>query len=197
MKKIQIILVIMTAVFFMTACGGGSGNQSVAQKSEITVNTDGMEKKFEPTSTWAYHSTKTFTANSETSTASITTVVLANFELDTQQAFISLGKQKLDKPEQIKVMFSFTGEKDTKVETPIKAGEYTAEADKFRKVEPPTIYYVADGKEKSVEFDRNTMKGQLTISGVSGTTITGSIDVTDGKNSLKATFSANGQKSVK
>lgn len=202
MKKTQIILVVTTALFFM-ACGGGNSNgksedgKPVAEKSEITVKADGVEKTFEPTSTWAYHSTKSFTDSSGASTSSITTIVLADFELDSEKAFISLGKQKLDKPEQIKVMFGFTGEKDTKVETPIKAGEYAAEADKFSKVETPTIYYFADGQEKSVEFERNTFKGKLTINKVSGTTITGSIDVTDGKNTLKGSFSANGHKSVK
>lgn len=35
------------------------------------------------------------------------------------------------------------------------------------------------------------------ISGVSGTTITGSIDITDGENTVKGTFSAEGEKSVK
>lgn len=199
MKKIQIILIIMTALFFM-ACGGGGkseGGKLDVEKSEITVKADTVDKTFEPTSTWAYHSTKTFSDSSGSSKSSITTVVLANFELASEQAFISLGKQKLEKPEQIKVSFGFTGEKETSVDTPIKTGEYTAEADKFSKFETPTIYYFAEGNEKSVEFEQNTFKGKLTINKVSGTTISGSIDATDGKNTLKGNFSANGHKSVK
>ena len=65
------------------------------------------------------------------------------------------------------------------------------------KVEKPKILYYVDGKEESIEFERNTSKRKITISGVSGTSITGDIDITDGKNSLKGSFSANGHKSVK
>jgi hypothetical protein len=203
MKKHFLILTI--AVFF-AACGGTannseSGSESLSQKSEIAFNVGGQEKKFEPNSTWAYHSTKTFSSivdgKSEMSTASITTIVLGNFELDTTQAFISLSKQKLDKPEQIKVMIGFTGEKDSKVDTPIKKGEYKAEGDKFSKIESLKIFYFADGKEQIVDLDDKMMKGTLNIKSVSGTTITGDIDVTDGKTSLKGTFSANGHTSVK
>ena len=65
------------------------------------------------------------------------------------------------------------------------------------KVEFVTIYHVVDGKETAVELDDKTMTGKITISGLSGTKMYGSIDITDGKNSVKGTFEAEGEKSVK
>lgn len=202
MKKINIILIFALAIF-LAACGGAGGIGG--GKSEITATVDGQEKKFEPTSSWAYHSTKNFSllidGNREMSKSSITTIFLANFELDSSQAFNSLGKQKLDKPEQVKVRFGFTGEKDSTVETSVAKGEYTPEPDdnkqKYMKISSATIYRFADGKEEEIEFDMKKTTGKLTITGVSGTTVSGLIDITDGKNSLKGTFSANGDKSVK
>ncbi len=68
---------------------------------------------------------------------------------------------------------------------------------KPNKVEFISIYHVVDGKETEVEFVDKTMNGKITISGVNGTTINGSIDITDGENTVKGTFSAEGEKSVK
>lgn len=204
MNRKLLFMLVLTALV-AAACGGAgdstTGTASTAAKPEITAQYESQEKKFEPTSNWAYHSTKTFTepvdGKSVMTTSSITTIVLANFELDTKQAFITLGKQKLSDTSQIKVMLGFTGAQDTKVETAIKTGEYMADADKYNKVETPTIFYFADGQQKSIDFDRNTMKGKLNITEVNGSTIKGEIDVTDGKNSLKGNFVANGHKSVK
>lgn len=193
MKKLLIPLTILIGVF-LVACGGGGS-------SEVTVKVDGQDKKFEPSSTWAYHSTKTFSypENGKTvmTKSSISSIVLANYKLDTEQAFISLNKQKIDKPEQIKIMFSITGEKDSSVDVPVKAGEYTAEAERFSKVDGVTIYYLADGNEKRVSLNDRKLKGKINISGVSNGTISGDIDVTDGENSVKGSFSATGDKSVK
>ncbi|MFZ1701363.1 MAG: hypothetical protein WBO10_12365 [Pyrinomonadaceae bacterium] len=198
MKKTNTILIIALAAF-LAACGAVGGG-----KSEITTKVGDQEKKFEPTSTWAYHSTKNYSllidGNREMSTSSITTVFLANFELDSSQAFISLGKQKLDKPEQVKVTFDFSGEKGSTVETSVVKGEYTPEIDdkeKYMKISSVTIYRFLDGKQEEIEFDRKKTTGKLTINGVSGTTVSGQIDISDGKNSIKGTFSANGDKSVK
>lgn len=202
MKKLNIVL-IFTLGIFLAACGGAGGIGG--GKSEITATVDGQEKKFEPTSTWAYHSTKSYSllidGNREMSTSAITTIFLANFELDSSQAFNSLGKQKLEKPEQVKVSFGFTGEKGSTVERSVSKGEYTPEPDdneqKYMKISSATIFRFADGKEEEVEFDMKKSNGNLTITGVSGTTIAGEIDITDGTNLLKGSFSANGHKSVK
>jgi hypothetical protein len=193
MKKLLPLIIIIG--LFLAACGGIGGS------SEISVKVDGQEKTFEPTSHWAYHSTKTFSypENGKTvmTKAAYSSIVLANYELDTKQAFISLNKQKIDKPEQIKVMFSITGDKDSSVDTPVKTGEYTAESERFNKVDSVTAYYFADGQEKRVTFNDGKMKGAVTITGISDGTISGDIDVTDGENSVKGSFAAKGHESVK
>ncbi|MEZ5346757.1 MAG: hypothetical protein R2681_14495 [Pyrinomonadaceae bacterium] len=194
MKKLVPILLVAFSIF-AAGCGGlGAG-------SNISVKVDGKEHTFEPKSTWAYHSTKSFSYPEDGKTvltkSSVTHIVLANFDLDTSQAFISLGKQKLEKPEQIKITLSITGEKETSVDTPIKAGAYKAEEEKFNKVDSVTIYYFADGEEKRMILDDKKLKGTINIASVSDGTINGDVDVTDGENTVKGGFSAKGDKSVK
>jgi major membrane immunogen (membrane-anchored lipoprotein) len=202
MKKI--IVMIMAAL--LTACSAGSqvgigtkdSSKSYAAKRELAVKYAGKEQRVATVSAWAYHSTFTNTAaGGEISTSSSTSVVLANFELDTSQAFISINKRKIEKPEEVKVVFSFLGEKGTKEDTPIKAGDYPAEGEIFGRIRGISIFHFTDGKEKQTEFDEKAMKGKLTIKSVQGTTVNGEIDVTDGTNSVKGSFSANGHKSVK
>ena len=142
MKKIQIILAITTALFFI-ACGGGNkdGNSSSeaskpsAGNSEITVSIGGQEKKFVPSSTWATHSVKSFSPNSDGSgqfKTSSTTIILANVELDKERGITSINKKQLDQPEQYRVHFGFSGEKGTDEKTEIKAGDYQTNADRIR-----------------------------------------------------------------
>lgn len=194
MKNLFIIIITLLLAFMFTGCGNTGS-------SEIKVKVDGQEKNFEPKSTWAYHSTKSFSypENGKTimTKSSISNIVLANYELDTEQAFISLSKQKIDKPEQIKVMFSITGDKESSVETPIKTGEYSSEAERFNKVDGVTIYYFSDGQEKRVIMDGNKMKGKIIIDSVTDGTISGSIDANDDDNSVSGSFKAVGHKSVK
>ncbi len=179
MKKIQIILAITIALFFM-ACGGGSndgnskneGSKPTAEKSEITMNIGGQEKKFEPSSTWANHSVKSFSPNSDGSgqfQTSSTTIILANIELDKERGISSIQKKQLDKDGQFRVHFGFSGEKGTDEKTEIKAGDYQTNVDSYapNKVEFVTIYHVAGGKETSVELDDKVIKGKITISGLS------------------------------
>lgn len=200
----KIIVVVLAAL--LTACSSGSepangvkeSPTSKTAKSELAVKFADKEQRVEAVSTWAYHSTFTNTAaGGEVSTSSSTSVVLANFEIDTSQAFISINKRKIEKPEEVKVVFSFLGEKGTKADTPIRVGEYPAEGEMFNKIRSISIYHFADGKEKQAEFDEKTMKGKLTIKSVQGTTVNGEIDVTDGTSSVRGSFSANGHKSIK
>lgn len=189
MKKL-LTAVLVTTTLLLAAC----------ENTLVEVKVDGEEAAFTPESTWAYHTTKTFSYPENgkivmTKTA-YTSVVLANFELDTDQAFISLNKQKLDEPGQVKVMFSLTGDKETSVDTPVKPGDYTTDAERFNMLEDVTVYYHADG-EKRGELGGKDVKGKVTITGVSGTTISGSIDVTDGENLVRGSFSAEGHESVK
>ncbi|MGE3468108.1 MAG: hypothetical protein AB7J13_14400 [Pyrinomonadaceae bacterium] len=192
--------VLIAAVMLIAACGGASPG---GDSSDLNLTIEGAQNTLSPKSSWAYHTSKSFSSSKDGQTdmftSSSTTVVLANYELDTTQAFISLNKQKLDKPEQIKVSFGFSGEKGTSSSTPIAAGEYVAKKEMFEgnKLEFVTIYRFADGKQQQVSLNEKEWTGSLKINGVSGNVLSGSIDVTDGKNAIKGSFSANGHKSVK
>lgn len=193
--KNTIILIAVTIAVFLAACSSAGTGTSATK--EIIVNVDGKEQKFEPKTTWAYHTAFTYSAGGESSVSSSTTIVLANFELDTSNAFISINKRKIEKPEEYKISVNFLGEKGTNQDTPIKPGDYPAEGDIFNKIRSVSISHFDDGKEVSTGLDEKSMKGNLTIKSVEGTTVNGEIDVTDGKNSVKGSFSANGHKSVK
>lgn len=204
MKNALIVLAITTALFFI-GCGTGNSDSvkpASSGKSELTVSIGGQEKKIVPSSTWATHSVKSFSPNSDGSgqfKTSSTTIILANLELDKERGIASINKKKLDQPQQYRVHFGFSGAKGTDEKAEIKAGEYQTNVDRYapNKVEFVTIYHVVDGKETAVELDDKVMNGKITISGLSGTKIYGSLDVTDGKNTVKGTFEADGDKSVK
>ena len=186
MKKLAIHLTILISIF-LTACGGGGA-------TGFKLKFDGQEKGFTSTSSYIYHSTKSFSStkdgNTEHTSASITTVHLANFDLDKSQALISLAKQKIDKPEQIRVNFSIIGEKGTNAEAPIKPGEYLPENKKFQTLGYVNVFSFDGKAQKRTSFKYNGMKGKVVIDSVTDEKITGSIDITDGENSVKGSFTA-------
>ncbi len=185
MKNISAI-VFITIGLFLVACGGGS--------SGLTAKFEGQEKDLETKSSFTYHTTKTFSftsnGNTERTKASFSKIFLANFDLDSSQAMISLGKQKLDKPEQLKIYFAFTGEKESSGDDPIKPGEYDPEAERFKDIEGVGIHSVADGKEQKTVFKLSSLKGKLVIESVTNEKITGNVDLSDGENSVKGSFTA-------
>ncbi len=201
MYRMSILTAVAVFAVFSAACGGGGSLGGGSSDIKLTI--DGKESSLAPKSSWAYHTSKSFSSSKDGQTdmftTSSTTVVVGNYDLDTSQAFISLNKQKLDKPEQIKISFGISGEKGSNHETPIAAGEYSAKKDSFepKKLEFVTIYRFVDGKEQQTSLNEKDWNGNVTITGVSGTVVNGSIDVTDGKNTVKGSFSANGHKSVK
>lgn len=204
MKKLQIILAIATALFFAGCAATGEkkaddgGSAPAAEKPEIVFSVDGKENKFEPSGSWAYHTAKSYSKKDDKFTTASTTIYLANVEIDGSGGFNTANKP-LDKEGQYRVSFGFSGEKGTDEKTPIKVGDYVAKSESFEpnKLDWVKIYHVAQGKESEVELDDKSWKGKATISGIDGTNVAGSIDITDGKNTVKGTFSAKGDKSVK
>ena len=193
MKKIIIYLTIITSIFLI-ACGGGG--------SELNVKYGSQEKDFTPTSSFTYHTTKTFSKNAngekERTSASKSTIYLANFDLDTSKAMISLAKQKVSKAEEVKVVFAILGEAGSSgSKDPIKTGEYLPENKQFKTLENVDIFSYDGKDQKRTSFKFNGMKGKVVIDSVTDEKITGSIDLSDGENSIKGTFTANSPKSSK
>ncbi len=221
-KKLLPLFILFALI--LTACGN-AGEQTATtdegkkteekteektenKTSEFSLKLDGKEQNFSPSSSWATHWEKTFSypvdGETKTDKASHTEIILANYELDTKDGKYGLAKQKIEKPEQIKVEFAFNGEKDTDSETPIKVGKYEInpgdyfEASKMMgKIDDVEVFHFVDGKEKETSFMGNKMKGTLKITEVNDNTIKGTIDVTDGKHSIKGSFIAKGDNTVK
>jgi hypothetical protein len=100
----------------------------------------------------------------------------------------------LDKPltsdDQIRVMFSLIGEQGTDGKAPLKAGAYSARADKFMRVETVGIVSRKSGVDNKVWLDRNALTGQVKVTSASADEISGDVDVTSGDTSIKGSFTA-------
>lgn len=218
MKKLLPLFIILLGIFLI-ACGKNVAVskekdninepeiKSEEKKSKFTVKIDGQEKEFSPTSNWSTHWEKTFQYPVDGKTvkekSSHTEIYIANYELDSKDGKFSLNKQKIEKPEQIKISFAFNGEKGTDSETAIKISKYDVNIDEFDlskafgKIDSIEIYHLVDGKEKETSLKAKDLKGSLEILEVKDNTIKGKIDVTDGKQTIKGDFSAKGDNSIK
>lgn len=107
---------------------------------------------------------------------------------------ISINKQKIDKPENIAVTFAFTGAKESSGDEVIKPSEYLPENERFLDIESVRIHSFDGKAEKRTVFKLSSLKGKLVIDSVTDETITGSVDLTDGENSVKGNFTANAPK---
>ena len=170
-------------------------------KSGVRVKIDGEEEiAFKPSSTWATHWEKTSSypkdGRTVTDKTAHTTVILANYDMDTKDGKMSIEKQKLEKLGQVRIKFAFMGEKDTDYETPVKAGAYKIKPGDF--LEPGNDFNMIDGvtvnyfmkEAKETSFADNKMTGTLNIIQVKDGMISGEIDVSDGKHSIKGKFSS-------
>jgi len=74
--------------------------------------------------------------------------------------------------------------------TALKAGTYSAKADKFMKVEDVGIVSRKAGADSKVWLDRSTLTGEVKLTSVSGDTLSGDIEVSAGETSIKGSFTA-------
>lgn len=180
------IIVSFLLVALLGACAGAGG-------SKLDVKIGGKDMPLNIKSSGTYASTKTFTENKDgqakITKASSNYIVLASYDLDT-----SAGMNSMNKPvtaaDQIRVAIQLVGDEGTDDKTPIKVGSYTTKAEKFGKVDYVTVAYFADGKESSNSFDIRKTDGEVKITSVSGDTVSGEIDLTEGERSVKGKFTA-------
>ena len=141
-------------------------------------------------SAYAYAVTKSFTDTSNKITmSSAYRVDAANYDLDAANFAMTLDKP-LTADDQVRVDFSLIGEQGTNEKTALKAGTYSAKADKFMKVETVGITSRKGGADNKVWFDRSTLTGDAKVTSVSGDTITGEVDLSSGEMSIKGPFTA-------
>ena len=178
-------LSLLIVALMFSSCSKGAGGSSMSLKWP------GMNQKEMPVkSSYAYGVTKTFTdINNKITTAPSYRVYAASYDLDAANF-----SQTMDKPlasdDQIRVTFSLVGDEGGTEKTPVKAGDYPAKADKFMKVETAGIVTRKDGKDSALWLDRSALTGDVKVSSVTGDSVTGEVDLTDGQSAIKGPFTA-------
>jgi hypothetical protein len=178
------LLTIALSLVF-SGCGKGAGGNSLHIKSAATG-----EQDFAVKPSYAFAVTKTFTdINMKITTASAYNVYVANYDLDAGNFAMTLDKP-LASDEQVRVMFSLIGEQGTNDKSPLKAGTYSAKADKYLRVETVGIVSRKGGADTKVWFDRSTVTGEVKVTSASAESISGDVDLTAGENVIKGSFTA-------
>ena len=168
----------------LTGCGKTGSNS-------ISLKWPGVTSKQMPVkSSYAFGVTKSFTdINNKMTTAPSYRVYAASYDLDAGNF-----SQTMDKPlpadDQIRLTFSLVGDQGGNEKSPLKAGDYSAKADKFLKVEDASIVTHQGGKDNTLWLDRSKLSGNVKVASVSGDTVTGEADLTDGESAIKGPFTA-------
>ena len=181
-SSILIATTIACAVL-LSGCSKGGGGNILHVKSAATGEGDLPVK-----SSYAFPVTKSFTdINQKITTAVTYNVYVANYDLDAGNFAMTLDKPMASE-DQMRVVFSLVGEEGTKDPAPLKAGTYSAKADKHMKVENVGIVTRKGNADTKNWFDRNSLNGQVNVTSVSDDAISGDIDVTAGDNNIKGSF---------
>ncbi|MDX6445009.1 MAG: hypothetical protein QOH71_2083 [Blastocatellia bacterium] len=184
--QVSFVLCLIVLAIVAGGCGKGSGGaNSIHLKSPATG-----EKDLPVKSGYAFAVTKTFTdTNNQMTTASAYNVYVANYDLDAGNFAMTLNKP-LTADDQVRVQFTLIGEQGTNDKSPLKAGTYSARADKFMKVETVGIVSRKGGADNKVWLDRSTLTGEAKVTSISGDTISGEVDLSSGATSIKGPFAA-------
>ena len=175
---------------FIAACST-AGIASSAPKLNVKIG--GQDKTMEISSGGVYYGNVISTApgkpNIQTSCHDI---VLANYQMDTKN--MATMKKPMTAPDQMRVWFTLTGEEGTNTDSPFKVGTYDVKADKVNKVRTVVIATQADGKDKEVFFDTmssvSKISGTVKITSVTADSVSGDIDLGEGDNWVKGSFTA-------
>ena len=174
-------LLLITVIF--AGCSKSGGNA-------LQVKWPAGEKEFAVKSSYAFPVTKSFTdVNQKITTAVTYNTYAANYDLDAANFAMTLQKP-LTSDEQIRVEFSLVGEEGTNDKSPVKAGTYSAKADKYMKVETVGLVTRRSGTDTRNWLDRNALTGEVKVTSVSADSISGDIDLTAGNALVKGSFTA-------
>jgi hypothetical protein len=148
------------------------------------------EKEMPIKSSYAFPVTRSFTdINQKTTTAVTYNVYVANYDLDSGNFAMTLDKP-MTSEDQMRVVFSLVGEEGTNDKSVLKAGTYSAKADKYMKVETVGIVTRRGNADVKSWLDRSTLSGDVKITSVSDDTVSGDIDVTAGEATINGSFTA-------
>ena len=182
---ISFLVAITIASLSFAACSKGSGGNSLHVKSPAVG-----EKDLAVKSSYAFPVTKSFTdINQKITTAVTYNVYAANYDLDATNFGMTLEKPMASE-DQMRVVFSLVGEEGTKDPAPLKAGTYSAKADKYMKVESVGTVTRKGSADVKNWFDRSSLNGQVKVTSVTDDSFSGDIDVTTGVGAIKGSFTA-------
>jgi hypothetical protein len=183
--SIWILVALSIIALSLSACSKGSGGNSLHVKSPAVGEKDLVVK-----SGYAFAVTKSFTdINQKITTAVTYNVHAANYDLDATNFGMTLEKPMASE-DQLRLVFSLVGEEGTKDPAPLKAGTYSAKAEKYMKVENVGIVTRKGNADTKTWFDRSSLTGQVNITSITDDSISGDIDVTAGDSAIKGSFTA-------
>ncbi len=184
-RQFGVLLLIVISTLLIIGCGNNPGGNELHVKSAAAGDKDVVTK-----TAFADPVTKTFTdINGKMTTAVVYNIHAANYDLDSGRFGASLNNP-MPADDSTRVMFSLVGDEGTKEGSPLKAGTYSAKADKYMKVETVGIVTRKGGAEIKNWFDRSTLNGEVKVTSASGDSASGDIDVTAGDNVIKGSFTA-------
>jgi hypothetical protein len=182
-QNVFVLCLIALALVLGGCSKSGGGNMLV--KSPATG-----DKELPQKSGYAFAVIKSFTDTSgKITTAASYRIYVANYDLDAGNFAMTLDKP-LSSDDQLRVVFSLVGDQGTNDKSPLKAGTYSAKADKFMKVEDVAVISRRGGADNKTALDRSTLSGDAKVSSVSGDTVSGELDLTSGATSIKGPFTA-------
>jgi hypothetical protein len=179
------LVIFFLCSLLLQSCGQATSSNVVHVKSSATG-----EKDLAIKSGYAFAITKTFTdLNGKMTTASAYNIYLGNYDLDSKNFAMSMDKP-LTGDDQMRVVFNLIGDEGTNEKSPLKAGAYSAKADKFMKAESVGIVARKNGADVKSWLDRSTLTGEVKVSSVSTDEISGDVDLSSGDISIKGAFTA-------
>lgn len=182
---LPLFLIVLVSALLVSGCSKTGGGNSLHLKSPATG-----EKDIAVKSAYAFAVIKTFTdISGKISAAASYNTYAANYDLDAATFAMTLDKP-MTSDDQIRVMFSLVGDEGTNDKSPIKAGTYSAKADKFMKAETVGIVTRKNGQDSKQWLDRSTLTGDVKITSVSDDAFSGEVDLTSGDSSIKGSFTA-------
>ena len=180
----KLLSVITLAVLLFTACGGASSGP------KLEVNDGSKTSTLNIKTGEVYYGNVISTYPGKPSLQTFAhDIVLANYDIDQ-----TTMHKPLTAPEQMRVEIQLTGEAGTKEDSPLKVGTYRVKNEAINRVRSIGIRTFAGGKENKLYFETmsssSTAAGDVTIKSITGDTVSGEMNLTDGSKSIKGTFVA-------
>lgn len=199
----RILLLAGFSVFF-AGCGGGiiSNNANVNSAAEpkpispgaLSVTTRGNPAVgLQPMSAYMFSGeTAINTADGKSVKTVMRDFVIANYTLDLSSGFSSTTSP-LNAAGQMQVFFKLQDKANATKDTPFVAGDYPSKPqDQFEKFYSLAIFTYSEtgDRENKILGGYDLTKGGVKITSVTGDTVVGEIDVTNGENTVKGPFTA-------